>query len=66
MSNSISVVAEPPTELKGMKLKVEVVDPEVLRFEEWYAKPENAGSSLLPMERDILALYLHAKLSEKL
>lgn len=61
MSNSISVTTE--TESKGQKLKDEVVTPEVRRFEEWYARPENAGTGLLRIERDILTLYLHAKLS---
>lgn len=66
MSNSISVVADPPTDRTGQELKTTVVDPEVERFTEWYSRPQNAGAGLLPMERDILTLYLHAKLSGKL
>ena len=66
MSNSISVVSEPPTELDGQALKDVVVVPEVEKFEQWFSRPENANAPLTRMERDVLTLYLHAKLSGKL
>lgn len=66
MLDSPLVKVQADTDKTGLALKVEVVDPEVARFEAWYAKPENAGTGLTAIERGILALYLHARLSGKL
>lgn len=65
MSSSISVVTETPTDLQGQELKDEIVVPEVEKFEQWFSRPENAGAPLTRLERDILTLYLHAKLSRR-
>lgn len=66
MSDSHSVTVRTDTDKTGLALKNDVVDPEVARFEAWYAKPQNAGTGLTAIERGILALYLHARLSGKL
>lgn len=59
----ISLEATPPTDLKGMELVTQVIDPEINRFNEWFGKKENGNSSLTRMEREVMRSYLYQKLT---
>lgn len=60
-SSKLSVVVDPPTDLKGMTFVAKVIDPEINKFCEWFATrgtPGKPAPVTTKMEREILRSYL--------
>ena len=60
LSISISPEANPP--LKGKALVVEIIEPEINKFNEWLLLPKNGRTTLTSMEQEILKAYLYQKI----
>lgn len=60
--SEIKIRVEPETQLRGMDLVNEVLDPEITRFETWFSDVKRGNSTLTGMEKEILRTYLYAKL----
>lgn len=61
--SQIKTVADPQTELRGLALVVEVIDPEIRNFENWFSDPKRGNGPLTRLERELLRSYLYQKLT---
>jgi len=61
--SQIKTVADPQTELRGLDLVVEVIDPEIRNFENWFSDPKRGNGPLTRLERELLRSYLYQKLT---
>jgi hypothetical protein len=59
---SVSTENEEAAALRGRDLVEKVIDPEIARFEKWFANQKHAGGGLILMEREVLRAYLYQKL----
>ena len=59
---SVSCDPEPPTDNKGL---VQIAQAEVLKFEEYFQRPDRGGTPLSKMEREVMTSYVFAKLTEQ-
>jgi hypothetical protein len=57
-TSKISVVVDPPTDLKRMEFVQQVIDPQIAEFEGWFSAPERGDGRLAGFEREILRSYL--------
>ena len=57
---SISCEPAPPKDNRSL---VEVAREEVLRFEEYFQRPDRGGTPLTKMERELMTSYVFAKLT---
>lgn len=59
----IKVEADPQTQLRGLELVHEIIDPEIRNFENWFSDPKRGNGPLTRLERELLRSYLYQKLT---
>lgn len=64
MSTKITVSADSNiSDIKGMALVEQIIDPEIRKFDDWFSAPNRGNGNLTRLERELLRSYLYQKLT---